>query len=153
METGKLTSLYPNRMLGYDLQRVCRQIVRGRAHVAIQVTPMASKQSSADFVVDQLSPLGEITAKKMFGEFGLYCNGTFFGLICDDHCFIKPTEAGRQFIRDPLEAAPYPNAKPHFLVDDHLDNGPWMCDLVRTTTIALESNTLNAASQRPRRKK
>ena len=109
---------------------------------------MASKQSTADFVVDQLSPLGEIVAKKMFGEFGLYCNGTFFGLICDDRCYIKPTEPGRQFIGQPLEAAPYPNAKHHFLVDDHLDNGPWICDLVRTTTVALESE-----ARQPRRKK
>ncbi len=108
---------------------------------------MGSKQQTADFVVDQLTPAGEIRAKKMFGEFGLYCNGVFFGMICDDRVFVKPTAAGRQFIGSPSEAIPYPNARAHFLIDDQIDNGPWVCDLVRATVQELASQT------KPKRKK
>jgi TfoX/Sxy family transcriptional regulator of competence genes len=108
---------------------------------------MGSKQSTADFVCDQMSPAGDIVAKKMFGEYGLYCDGTFFGLICDDRVYLKPTPAGRDFIGQPVEGQPYPQAKPHFLIDDQIDNGPWVSQLVRLTVHELQ------LLARPRRKK
>lgn len=108
---------------------------------------MGSKKQTADFVVDQLAPAGEIQAKRMFGEYGLYCNGVFFGLICDDRVFVKPTAAGREFIGSPVEGIPYPNARPHFLIDDQIDSGPWVCDLVRLTVQELADQT------KPKRKK
>lgn len=108
---------------------------------------MGSKQQTADFIVDQLSPVGQIRAKRMFGEFGLYCGDVFFGLICDDRLFVKPTEIGRQFIGKPIEGIPYPNARPHFLLDDKIDNGPWLCDVVRATVQEL------ATLKKPKRKK
>lgn len=108
---------------------------------------MGSQQRTADFVLDQMSPAGEILAKKMFGEYGLYCDGVFFGLICDDRVFVKPTDGGRQFIGEPQEESPYPNARPHFLIDDKIDNGPWVCDLVRITVQEL------ATLAKPKRKK
>jgi TfoX/Sxy family transcriptional regulator of competence genes len=108
---------------------------------------MGSKPQTAEFVVDQLSPVGEIQAKKMFGEYGLYCHGVFFGLICDDRVFLKPTIAGREFIGVPIEDIPYPNARPHFLIDEQIDNGPWVCDLVRLTVHEL------ATLAKPKRKK
>ena len=57
---------------------------------------MASKVEFVEFVVDQLQEAGTITYKKMFGEYGLYCNGKIFSLICDDQFFVKITKAGRE---------------------------------------------------------
>jgi len=68
-------------------------------------------------------------------------------LICDDRVFIKPTAAGRGFIGTPVEGQPYPQAKPHFLIDDQIDNGPWVCQLVQLTVHALQATT------KPRKKK
>ena len=59
---------------------------------------MASDQKFVDFVIDQISNAGDITAKKMFGEYGIYADGKLFGLICENKLFIKQTEAGRQYI-------------------------------------------------------
>ncbi|HAS82470.1 MAG TPA: hypothetical protein DCS43_07310, partial [Verrucomicrobia bacterium] len=50
--------------------------------------------------------------QKMFGEYGLYCDGTIEALICNDQLFIKPTEAGRSFIKHAVEAPPYPGGCP-----------------------------------------
>ena len=44
---------------------------------------MASDQKFVDFVIDQISNAGDITAKKMFGEYGIYADGKLFGLICE----------------------------------------------------------------------
>ena len=98
---------------------------------------MASDQDFVDFVVGQIDHAGEITTKKMFGEYGLFSDKKIFALICDDKLFIKPTEAGRAFIQDVVEAPPYPGAKPSFLIEDKIEDREWLSDLVRITVKAL----------------
>ena len=92
---------------------------------------MASEQTFVDFIVDQIENAGEITAKKMFGEYGLYSGEKLFALICDDKLFIKPTQAGRAFIGDVVEAPPYPGAKPSFLIEEKVEDREWLSELVR----------------------
>ncbi|MCI9505444.1 MAG: TfoX/Sxy family protein [Oscillospiraceae bacterium] len=79
---------------------------------------MASKPEFVQYVADQLRDAGEITYRKMFGEYGMYCNGKIFALICGDQLFIKITDAGRLLAPDMKTASPYEGAKPHFLVED-----------------------------------
>lgn len=98
---------------------------------------MASDQSYVDFVLDLIGHTGEIVAKKMFGEYGVYGNGKFFALICDNQFFIKPTKAGEEFIGSPKFGAPYPNAKPHFLIEEKLEDKAWMSTLIQLTLDAL----------------
>ncbi|MDH4084658.1 MAG: TfoX/Sxy family protein [Nitrospira sp.] len=44
-----------------------------------------------DFVLDQLADLRRITARAMFGGYGLYHRATFFGIIHKDHLYFKVT--------------------------------------------------------------
>ena len=92
---------------------------------------MASEQTFVDFIVDQIENAGEISAKKMFGEYALYSGEKMFALICDDKLFIKPTQAGRVFIGDVVEAPPYPGAKPSFLIEEKVEDRGWLSELVR----------------------
>ena len=94
---------------------------------------MASDQAFVDFVVAQIGNAGEITAKKMFGEYGLFSDGKIFALICDNKLFIKPTNAGRTFIQDVVEAPPYPGAKPSLLIEAQVEDREWLSHLVRIT--------------------
>ena len=94
---------------------------------------MASDKEYVDFVLDQIENAGEITAKKMFGEYGIFSNGEIFALICDNKLFIKPTEAGRTFIKEVVEAPPYPGAKSSFLIEDKVEDREWISNLVRIT--------------------
>jgi DNA transformation protein len=64
---------------------------------------MSSKQSLADFIIEQIENAGTVSAKKMFGEYGIFCNGKMVALICDDQFFVKPTIAGRAHIEDITE--------------------------------------------------
>ena len=93
---------------------------------------MGSEQHFVDEIVNQLKPHIEIVAKKMFGEYGLYTRGKLFGLICDNKIFIKPTPAGRAFIGQVVEAAPYEGAKPSFLVGE-VDAPSWLTELIECT--------------------
>jgi TfoX/Sxy family transcriptional regulator of competence genes len=94
---------------------------------------MASDQKFIDFILDQIGTSGQVTAKKMFGEYGLYFGDKLFGLVCDNKLFIKPTVAGKAFIKDVFEAPPYPGAKPSFLIEEKLEDREWLKKLVRIT--------------------
>ena len=98
---------------------------------------MASDQEFVDFVVDQIRNAGEITSRKMFGEYAIYCDGKVAALVCDNRLFVKPTEAGRSFIGEVTEAPPYPGAKNSFLIEDGLEDRDWISGLVRITAEAL----------------
>ena len=92
---------------------------------------MASDQNFVDFVLEQIKNVGEITAKKMFGEYGIYADGKLFALICDNKLFIKPTNSGREFIGNVTELSPYEGAKPSFLIEDKIDDSDWLSELIR----------------------
>lgn len=94
---------------------------------------MASTQKFVEFVLDQIQNAGEITAKKMFGEYAIYSDEKLFGLICDNKLFIKPTTSGRAFIGNVVEAPPYEGAKPSFLIEDKMEDSAWLSELVSVT--------------------
>jgi TfoX/Sxy family transcriptional regulator of competence genes len=98
---------------------------------------MASDQDFVDFIVDQLENAGDITSRKMFGEYAIYCDGKVTALVCDNQLFVKPTEAGRSFIGEVVEAPPYPGAKMSFLIEDGFEDRDWISELVRITAKAL----------------
>jgi TfoX/Sxy family transcriptional regulator of competence genes len=95
---------------------------------------VASELSFVEFVVDQINNAGVITFRKMFGEYAVYCDGKVVALICDNQLFIKPTEAGRSFIGDVVEAPAYPGAKLSFLIGDKLEDREWISHLIRIST-------------------
>lgn len=95
---------------------------------------MASKQSTVDYLLDQMAAAGTMSAKRMFGEFGVYLDGKIVALVCDDQLFVKPTEGGRRFLGSPEEGFAYPGAKPSFLISgDRWDDSEWLCELIRIT--------------------
>ena len=81
---------------------------------------MASRLEFVEYVLEQLQGAGTITYRKMFGEYGIYCDGKFFATICNDQLFFKITEGGRKFWPELEEGIPYHGAKPHFLVEEKL---------------------------------
>ena len=94
---------------------------------------MASEQKFVDFIIDQIGFSEQVTNKKMFGEYGLYFDNKLFGLVCDNKLFIKPTQSGREYIHEVVEASPYPGAKPSFLIEEKLDDREWLRKLIKIT--------------------
>ena len=99
---------------------------------------MATDRKTVDYLVEQMAAAGAVTARPMFGEYGVYCDGKMFAIIADEQLFIKPTVGGRALASDAGEASPYPGAKPHLLIDaDRWDDREWLADLVRVTAAEL----------------
>lgn len=93
---------------------------------------MASNPDFVQYIVDQCGKAGVITARKMFGDYGVYCNGKIFGLVSDNGFYVKPTGAGRQMLRSVDLRPPYEGAKPYFYIED-VDDSDYVSALVRAT--------------------
>ncbi|MCD6027256.1 MAG: TfoX family protein, partial [Solimicrobium sp.] len=99
---------------------------------------MSSKQSTIDFILEQISQAGIICAKKMFGEYAIYCDEKVVALVCDDQLFVKPTQAGKAFIADYIEGVPYVGAKPYLLISGEMwDEHEWLTELIKITASEL----------------
>jgi len=94
---------------------------------------MASDLSFVKFIVDQIEHKGEVYYRKMFGEYAIYCNDKVVALVCDNRFFVKPTEGGKSFIGDVVEAPPYPGAKPAFFIEEQVEDREWITKLIRIT--------------------
>lgn len=97
---------------------------------------MATQQSTVDFILDQVRAGEPISARKMFGEYALYCEGRVVALVCDDTLFMKITEPGKEFVADFYEEGPaYPGAKLSMVIpEDRIEDREWLTELFRITT-------------------
>ena len=91
---------------------------------------MASNADFVQYIADQCSGAGEIRVRKMFGEYGIYCNEKIFGLICDDCFYIKPVDTLLPLLRTICMRSPYEGAKEYFYIAD-VDDGDYLSTLVR----------------------
>ena len=99
---------------------------------------MATDPKTVAFLVDQMAPAGVVSAKPMFGEYSIYCDGKMVAMACDGQLFVKPTTGGRAFASGTEEASPYPGAKPCLLIDsERWDDGDWLSELIRISTAEL----------------
>ncbi len=98
---------------------------------------MASDQTFVDHVCEQAGLGALLSYRKMFGEYALYLDGKVVALVCDNQLFLKPTPQGRQLLGSVNEQAPFPGAKPKFLLADELDNPETLRRLFTTTAAAL----------------
>ena len=97
---------------------------------------MASKIEFVEYVAEQCRGAGEITYKKMFGDYGLYCGGKIFALVCDDEFFVKITPKTKGQYPELPEKPPYDGAKNYFLVEN-TDDREFLTELVTRTCAAL----------------
>lgn len=100
---------------------------------------MSTSQSTIDYIVEQLSELGDVSARKMFGEYALYCHGKVVGLVCNDLIYIKITEPGKQYVGTCYqEGIAYPGAKASMLIDgDRVEDREWFVTLIQITAEAI----------------
>ncbi|MBV8659926.1 MAG: TfoX/Sxy family protein [Burkholderiales bacterium] len=48
-----------------------------------------ARSEFVDWLVEQLAPMGPITARSMFGGWGVYCHGIIFSIVVDDVAYLK----------------------------------------------------------------
>ena len=91
---------------------------------------MASIKEYLKFILDQLSPLDDVSYRAMMGEYIIYCQGKIIGGIYDDRFLVKPVKSAVQMMPDASRELPYGGAKEMLLVDN-VDDRAFLCGLVK----------------------
>lgn len=90
---------------------------------------MASGKEYLDYILDQVSDLGEVSYRPMMGEYILYVRGKIVGGVYDDRLLVKNTKAARAQMPDAPLVQPYPGAKP-MLQAEETDDAAFLCGLL-----------------------
>jgi TfoX/Sxy family transcriptional regulator of competence genes len=94
---------------------------------------MSTKRECLDKVLEKMEPL-DVSARAMFGEYGLYFKGRFFGVVCDDTIFIKITERGAPLAGRIAKAPPFPGAKPWYRISAaKASDREWLTSFIEET--------------------
>ena len=100
---------------------------------------MSTAQATVDYILDQLTSVEAVSARKMFGEYALYVGSKVVALVCDDTLFVKITEAGKEFVGDSYEeGCAYDGARPSMVISEELiEDRHWLTKLFELTAEAL----------------
>lgn len=61
---------------------------------------MVPSDSFAEFLRDQLAPLGRVTIRQMFGKTGMFCDGVMFGVVADDTLYLRVDDHNRAAFKE-----------------------------------------------------
>lgn len=67
---------------------------------------MVASDGFAEFLRDQLAPLGRITMRRMFGKTGVFCNGLMLGMVTDDTLYVRVDDQNKDRFREAQSAPP-----------------------------------------------
>ncbi len=78
---------------------------------------MATSVEFIHYVCEQLSGIGIVSYKKMFGEYMVYLNGKPVVIVCDDTAFVKKLPCIEKDMVEAEVGFPYKGAKEHYILD------------------------------------
>ena len=81
---------------------------------------MATTQDYIEYVCEQISGVGDIRYKKMFGEYMVYVNEKPVIIVCNNIAYVKELSEIADLMNDADEGFPYKGAKEHYILD--IDN-------------------------------
>ena len=60
----------------------------------------------AEFVREQLAPLGRITTRRMFGKAGVFCDGVMLGMLADNTLYLRVDDLNRETFKEAASSPP-----------------------------------------------
>jgi len=61
---------------------------------------MVASDTFAEFLREQLAPLGRITMRRMFGKTGVFCDGLMLGMVRDDTLYFRIDDDNRAAFKE-----------------------------------------------------
>ena len=61
---------------------------------------MVASDGFAEFLREQLAPLGRITMRRMFGKTGVFCDGLMLGMVTDNTLYFRVDEHNRATFKE-----------------------------------------------------
>jgi DNA transformation protein and related proteins len=78
---------------------------------------MVASDSFADFLHEQLAPLGHISMRRMFGKTGVFCDGLMLGMVTDDTLYFRVDDDNRAAFEEARAFPPLNYAKQGSAID------------------------------------
>jgi DNA transformation protein len=67
---------------------------------------MVASAGDAEFLREQLAPLGPISMRRMFGKTGVFCAGLMLGMVADDTLYLRVDGETPAFFQEAASAPP-----------------------------------------------
>src|SRR5215472_13314822 len=61
---------------------------------------MVASDGFAEFLREQLTPLGRITMRRMFGKTGVFCDGLMLGMVTDNTLYFRVDDHNRAVFKE-----------------------------------------------------
>ena len=78
---------------------------------------MVASDGFAEFLREQLAPLGRLTMRRMFGKTGVFCNGLMFGMVADDTLYLRVDDHNQEVFREAASLPPLNYEKQGRMID------------------------------------
>ena len=78
---------------------------------------MVASATFAEFLREQLAPLGRITVRRMFGKTGVFCDGVMFGMVTENTLDFRVDDQNRVTFREAEAFPPLNYAKKGSTID------------------------------------
>lgn len=67
---------------------------------------MVASDSFAEFLREQLAPVGRITMRRMFGKTGVFCGGVMLGMVSDNTLYFRVDEQNEKLFAEARSSPP-----------------------------------------------
>jgi DNA transformation protein len=78
---------------------------------------MVASNGFADFLREQLAPLGRVTMRRMFGKTGVFCDGLMLAMVRDDVLYVRVDDGNRTAFKEAEAFPPLNYAKKGGTID------------------------------------
>ena len=117
---------------------------------------MTASPDFAEFLCDQLAPLGRVTLRRMFGKTGVFCGGVMLGMVTDNTLYLRVDEQNQAIFEEARSSPPLNYAKKGELIDLAFWRAPERLmdepdELVEWARAALAAARRVAAKRKPKR--
>lgn len=85
-----------------------------------------------EYVCSQLSSVGEVSSRKMMGDYLIYIDEKPVIIACDNLCYVKKVPEIESLMVEAECGFPYPGAKEHYILDiDHKKEAMMVVKILR----------------------
>ena len=78
---------------------------------------MVATDSFAEFLREQLAPLGRVTMRRMFGKTGVFCGAVMFAMVADDTLYFRVDDHNRAAFKEAESVPPLSYEKKGCTID------------------------------------
>ena len=91
---------------------------------------MATSKEFHDYILEHLLKAGEVTTRKMMGEYCVYYKGKIIGDLCDNSFLLKPVKSVLERMPDAQRDYPYEGSKTLMVVVEDVENTEFMREVL-----------------------